>query len=307
MVLASCASLADPALASCGANFCAVNLTRETHTEGDEPGARLDLRFEYIDQAQPRAGRDKVSTGALPRHHDEVRTINRNVVAGLDFTLNPDWALSFQAPLVARDHMHIHNHQGARLPESWDVDGLGDIRLLARRRHQATGWTAIAGVKLPTGEYDQANGAGQVAERTLQPGSGTTDAIIGLHYEITASWRGTTVRRFAGAQMQTPLRERDHYRPGAQYNIDVGADYALTPVWKGLLQLNTQIKARDRGTEAEPTDSGGSFVWLSPGLSYSVSSGSQLYGFVQLPLYQRVNGIQLTSDYAFIVGLNTRF
>lgn len=296
--------------ASCGANFCALNLTRGAHTDTAEPGTRFDLRFEYIDQAQPRVGRDKVSAGALSRHHDEIRTINRNVVAGFDFTLGPDWALSLQLPFVARDHGHIHNHHGARIPQSWDVDGLGDARLLTRRslsRRDNTSWNMLAGVKLPTGDYDQANSAGEVAERTLQPGSGTTDAVVGLHYETTASWRGTAARRFVGVQTQMPLRERDHYRPGAQYSIDLGVDYALSQDWKGLLQLNAQIKGRDRGAEAEPTDSGGSFVWLSPGLSYSVSSGHQLYGFVQLPLYQRVNGIQLTADYALIVGLSASF
>jgi hypothetical protein len=31
---------------------------------------RLDLRYEYIDLDQPLAGRERVSAGALPRHHD---------------------------------------------------------------------------------------------------------------------------------------------------------------------------------------------------------------------------------------------
>jgi hypothetical protein len=28
---------------------------------------------------------------------------------------------------------------------------------------------------------------------------------------------------------------------------------------------------------------------------------------VQLPLYQKVNGVQLVADYALVVGLSTRF
>lgn len=294
---------APAAYASCAANFCAVNLT---HTTPDSAGTHLDLRFEYIDQDQPRAGRERVNVGAVPSHHDEVRTINRNLIATLDMNLNPDWALSLQAPLVARNHDHIHHHHGAQLADAWDIDALGDARLLVRRRLSqppGTGLSAVAGMKLPTGDYDEANAEGQEAERTLQPGSGTTDAILGLHYETT----NARMRRFAAMQAQWPLREREHYRPGAQYNIDLGLDYALSPSWKGLLQLNTQIKDNDRGTEAEPADTGGSFVWLSPGLSYAVGHTRQIYGYVQLPLYQRVNGIQLTADYALIVGLNTRF
>ena len=38
------------------------------------------------------------------------------------------------------------------------------------------------GIKLPTGKFDVANDEGEVAERSLQPGSGTTDAILGAFY-----------------------------------------------------------------------------------------------------------------------------
>jgi hypothetical protein len=33
----------------------------------------------------------------------------------------------------------------------------------------------------------------------------------------------------------------------------------------------------------------------------------QAYGFVQVPVYQRVNGVQLVPDFAVAVGLNFRF
>ena len=34
---------------------------------------------------------------------------------------------------------------------------------------------------------------------------------------------------------------------------------------------------------------------------------TQLYGFVQWPLYRRVNGVQLTADWSAVVGVNARF
>lgn len=293
--------------ASCGASFCAVNLTPARAADGDN---RFDLRFEYIDQDQPRVGQRKADVGEIRGHHDEVRTINRNLVAGFDFTLSADWALAVQLPFVSRDHHHIHNHHGAQLLEAWDIDGIGDARVLVRRtlaRHDDAGWTWTAGVKLPTGSFDESNAANQEAERSLQPGSGTTDAVVGARYDVATTWGGVALRGFASMQLQAPLRERGHYRPGAQYSVDVGADYAFTPTWKGLLQVNGQIKERDRGADAEPDTTGGSVVWLSPGIAYAVGRRQEIYGLVQLPLYQRVNGIQLTADYALIVGFNTRF
>lgn len=83
--------------------------------------------------------------------------------------------------------------------------------------------------------------------------------------------------------------------------------HRLTSAWSGLWQINAQIKDRDRGGQAEPMDSGGSFVWLSPGLSYALTHAAKVYGFVQLPLYQRVNGVQLTAGWTAAAGASWHF
>ena len=73
------------------------------------------------------------------------------------------------------------------------------------------------------------------------------------------------------------------------------------------LQLNTLWKDRDRGANAEPEDTGGTYVYLSPGISVAIGQRTQLYGFVQLPLYQRVNGVQLVADWSVAAGLSYLF
>ncbi len=81
--------------------------------------------------------------------------------------------------------------------------------------------------------------------------------------------------------------------------------------WTGrvalLLQLNTHWKDRDSGANAEPEDTGGTFVHLSPGMSVALGDKTQLYGFVQLPLYQDVNGVQLVAEWSIAAGLSHRF
>jgi hypothetical protein len=74
-----------------------------------------------------------------------------------------------------------------------------------------------------------------------------------------------------------------------------------------MAQLNLLHKYRDRGAEAEPESSGGNFVFVSPGMSWALTRSLQVYGFVQLPLYQSVNGVQLTADWAAVAGISTRF
>jgi hypothetical protein len=74
-----------------------------------------------------------------------------------------------------------------------------------------------------------------------------------------------------------------------------------------MLQANALYRGRDAGRLAEPADSGGSSVHLSPGASYALSREWQVYGFLQLPLYQNVHGVQITARRALAVGVGTRF
>mgnify|MGYP001619388284 CR=1 FL=1 len=298
--------------ASCGAAFCTLNTHWETQGAWTGTGMRLDLRYEYIDLDQPLAGRERVSAGALPRHHDEIRTLNRNLVATLDYSITPDRGVTAQVPWVDRRHRHIHNHHGAQLPESWNFSGLGDMRVIARQRftndsESLNARGAIAGLKLPTGATDITNADGDLAERTLQPGSGTTDLIAGMYLNGPINFGTQLATGFLQAQVLYPRNARDDFRPGNQYLLDLGMAYPLASAWSGLWQINAQVKGRDRGGQAESRDSGGSFVWLSPGLNYALTRTTQVYGFVQWPLYRRVNGIQLTAGWTAAAGASWHF
>ncbi len=174
--------------ASCGSAFCAVNTNWNLHGLAAEPGWRLDLRYEYINQDQPMAGSDKVVVGQVPRDHDELKTINRNYLGTLDYTINEQWGVSATAPVSDRFHTHIQSDSGA--PEQWDFTRLGDARVLGRYQLRSENQEKLSlgfygfnfGLKLPTGDRDLRNADGERAERTLQPGTGTTDLLLGAYY-----------------------------------------------------------------------------------------------------------------------------
>jgi hypothetical protein len=161
------------------------------------------------------------------------------------------------------------------------------------------------GLKLPTGRTTVANGEGKLAERTLQPGAGTTDALIGAYYRealggIDASW-------FVQANAQWPLDTYQAFRPGGQILVDVGGRWDATDKLGLMLQLNAHYKARDAGAAAEPDDSGSRTLSVSPGFTYALTPSFQVYAFVQIPVYQHVNGVQLVADRSYAVGVSAQF
>ena len=227
---AACA-LALDAHARCGAAFCLINTDWSAQGAWMDEGLRADVHYEHIDLDQPRNGRDRVSVGEIPRHHDEVSTKNRNWVASLDWAFNPAWGVGLVLPYVDREHLHIHNHHGAQQPESWRFRELGDARVQVHHLmfasedvERPSSWGFNAGVKLPTGKHDVANGEGEIAERTLQPGSGTTDALLGVYWHGGAPLAGWTW--FSRAQVVLPMNSRDEYKPGRQFQTDAGVRYA---------------------------------------------------------------------------------
>jgi outer membrane putative beta-barrel porin/alpha-amylase len=305
--------LAWDAGASCGAAFCLVNTDWSAQGAWVEPGARFDLRYETIDLDQPRHGRDRIGVGEIPRHHDEVETKNRNLVANVDWNLAPAWGLSLSVPYVDREHLHIHNHRGEKLEERWAFRNLGDVRVQGRYEFFASREDPAAqrssgitfGVKLPTGKYDVKNGEGAEAERTLQPGTGTTDFILGAYWHAAAPLADTSW--FARAQAVVPMNSRAEYKPGKQLQLDAGMRWGMARDVGLMLQLNYHAKDRDSGANAEPEDSGQRMLFVSPGASWNISRSAQVYAFVQVPVYQTVNGVQLTASWSALAGVSWRF
>ena len=300
-----------PVLGACGAAFCTVNTSSSVLDAPTEGQTRVDLRFEFIDQNQPRSGSRDVSVGEISSHHDEVRTINRNLIASVDHTFAGGWQFGVTVPLIERSHRHIHNHhhdgEVLHFNDKWDFTELGDLRVkigrtVLRDPQQQLGLSV--GLTLPTGRTDVTNDDGDEAERSLQPGTGTTDLLLGAHWRRRLNQGGAT---WVSVAARLATGEHDDYRPGHRLQFDFGYEHALTPRLTLPVQMNVLLAARDQGKQAEPEDSGLQSIGLSPGLMFEAGGGLQFYGFYQRPLYQHVHGVQLTAHWSAVVGASFRF
>ena len=94
---------------------------------------------------------------------------------------------------------------------------------------------------------------------------------------------------------------------GRRLDLSAGWAHAMSPAWSLLLQANLSQRGRDSGAEAEPEMSGSTTFSLSPGASVALGHDDTLYGFVQRPVYQRVNGVQLVPQWSLALGWTHAF
>jgi hypothetical protein len=296
------------AYASCGSTACSINTNWDEHS-ANKPGLSLDLRESYSRADQLRSGSSKiVADTSVNGEVENLRTINRIVTLSADYTADEHWGFTTNIPYVTRDHNHHIGPYTGGVPadyESFHAQSLGDIKVVGRYRWtlneaEHSGAGIKLGLKLNTGRRDFTMSTGVTPnEVTLQPGNGSTDLILGAFWNQAAP--GNTLSWFAQGTLQKSIRHDDAFRPGNQLNLDAGTRYAFSKGLSGLLQLNMQWNAEDSGSSAALTaagdpSSGGRSVSLTPGLIYAVMAGTNLYALLQLPLYQYVNGEQLTAD-----------
>ena len=310
----------------------------------DQPGWRVSLEFDYINQNELRSGTGSISASQVAAINDaggdqevEKQTINRYFTLGLSYRPNGDWNFNLLVPYIDRSHDTYGSATNPLTPDQISgasVDSLGDVRFIAS--YQGFLPTHNLGVQLgvvmPTGNYGgpNADGTGVVGrnpaafsagpnaqnpspgnllDTSLQAGAGATDIIVGAYYYQAIS---QDFDAFVNGQFQSALwhnldQAGQDFRPGNVLNVSFGVRYEENPTLVPQLQINVTRKSPDQGALADLTDTGGTAVYISPGLTVSVAHDLQLYGFVQLPIYSRLDGYQLFPSWTASAGVSYAF
>ena len=270
------------------------------------PGLEAGLRFEYFEQSDLRSGTDSVDRSKITLPNDDEiqqRTLNRNTWLDLNYVVNAAWAVSAAVPYSDRFHTTIA--EGDTDISTSRASGLGDIRLLARcqKFHSQQSFSLQFGLKLPTGRFDQnfADGpqAGELLDRGLQLGTGTTDLLAG------ASWftrPAVNLGYFASVMLQQPLAARAGFLPSTSLTLSSGVRWLNSSRFTPQLQLNLKTEGREHGDKADTPNSGSTIAYLSPGVTAEVTLHTSAFVFVQLPVYQHINGRQLEPRWLFSAG-----
>jgi hypothetical protein len=307
-----CAALTIAPSVGVGCSVCGCSLSSDWAAQGYGmlPGLETGLRYEYFEQSDLRGGTSSVNRGSpeLPNDNEiQQRTVNRNTWLDLNDVVNSSWAVTVSVPY--HDRFHTTIAAGDTDISTSRASGLGDMRLLGRYQEfgSTNSFGLQFGLKLPTGRFDQnfASGpqTGELLDRGLQLGSGTTDLLAGASWFARPSVNFGT---FVQATLDLPLAARAGFIPSTSLNLSGGVRWLNASRFTPQLQLNLKAEGREHGAEADTANSGGTIAYLSPGVTVELATHASAFVFVQLPVYQRVNGLQLEPRWLLSLGVRWR-
>lgn len=308
-ILLAAAATDSVACSTCG---CTLNADWATQGLTSRTGLTADLRYDFFNQDDLRSGTGRVDRSALALPNDkeiQQQTVNRNATFTLDYGLTPDWGVTLTLPWLERRHTTIA--EGDTDLSSSRSDSLGDVRVVARYTgfSEAQDWGLQLGLKLPTGashgvNFDGGPRRGEMLDRGLQPGTGSTDLLVGA-FKFGAI--NETIDWFGQALLQIPVVADRAFKPGVGANLTAGVRYRGLESVVPQLQFNSRVERRETGSEADTPNSGATLVYFSPGATFNVSEKTSVYLFGQVPVYQRVNGYQLEPKWSVSAGVHGAF
>lgn len=195
--------------------------------------------------------------------------------------------------------------------------GFGDLTTLARvtavaidRSGETIRLAPFAGVKLPTGTDDRADGLGRLPE-ALQLGSGSWDPLLGTVF----TWQKLRWELDASASYQRRT-EAHGFRAGDEGRGEVSFQYRLVPrgalgsgvpsYLYAVVESNAVWQGRDRLAGVPDPDSGGFTWYLAPGLQW-VTLRTVLEAAVQVLVVKHTNGLGLREDFTGRLSLRVSF
>jgi hypothetical protein len=158
-------------------------------------------------------------------------------------------------------------------------------------------------------KFDSGPLAGEPLDASLQPGTGSTDLIVGAYYyqAISQNWDAFVDGSFQAALTTKQNEPGNDFRIGNLTTVSFGLRYEENPHIVPQVQINLSRKSHDQGALADTADSAGTVAYLSPGLTVSLQHDLQIFGFVQVPLYSRLDGFQLAPRWTASVGMSYAF
>ena len=195
---------------------------------------------------------------------------------------------------------------------TFDPDGFTDLWLSAKYRiyqGSAGQFALLGGIKAPTGDSTITNSEGEAVEPSATAGTGAWDGLAGMAYTVPLN-RAVTLDASA---IYTFRGEAHDYRLGDRLDLGsslawrVWGDAASFPQVSLVAEATLRhVQKSEQGSAADEA-TGGTVLFLSPGVKVSFTKDLSASLGVQLPGVQNLNKDQLETNFRLISGISYSF
>lgn len=242
-------------------------------------------------------------------HHDDrdVHGLNHEefYLMTLGRGVTDDFDLALSIPIVSKTFGQIDDHDALGRKEH--SDGLGDVRLTGKWRLLKSDWqlALLVGAKFPTGETSNRDKSNAKIETELQPGSGSWDGDFGvvLSRTLDKGWFfSTSFEYFLKGEGATDRKLGDVFRYSAGVSKAVNEHIHL------VLETNVEWALKDRARNDDRVfDSGGTSIFLTPGIDIAVTDQWMVYVAAPVPVFQDLGGEHEEIKFSLLAGTSYRF
>jgi hypothetical protein len=212
------------------------------------------------------------------------------------------------------EHEEVEAPTAAEAPQidSFDPDGWTDLWLTAKYRlyRGPLGQFALmGGVKFPIGDDRVFTSSGERVEPASTPGSGAWDGMFGAAYTQSL---GPNVAVDVSAQYTIRGEARD-YRLGDRFDAGAALGWRFWGSAQSYPQASLQAEAtvrsvaKSKESEVREDSTGGTVLFLSPGLRVRFTEHASLSVGVHFPVVQDLNGDQVETDFRVTSSLSISF
>lgn len=272
----------------------------------------LSLRLDYTDFEH--ISRAEAEQRAI--QSDEFDAISSSVIisASLAYGISDDFQIGGQWGYYWGDNFINASADGLGGAESatTDPNGLIDLWLTGKYRLMKGGpgnLSLIGGIKFPVGKDDVRLSDGALLEPSSQPGSGAFDFQVGAAYSRFLTSKLT----IDASAIYTFRTEHDGFKVGDRLDLGVAWAYRITEDIKEFPNISVfgevlgVILQKDEDHGDLNPNSGGSTMYLSPGVRVRFNPNVALTIAPAFPVLQDLDGDQIKTDFKVAMTLSLSF
>ena len=274
---------------------------------GDQKTISFQANYEY-------KSINRLVSDDMILENDPRTRYGQNISFKVDYILSKRWAVTALLPLV---------HQArTTFSESQNSFGIGDLTLLGQYtilKLASTELNVGLGLKLPTGSTSHKSAAGIFLSPDMQSGSGSLDYVFRLAGVTSSRKFPFLTTNYAVSYKKNSANDSfastDNFGGrsftfGDELLGQLGFAYQFISK-NGFWIPDTVFKYRRGTANTEQTvsapNSGGQWTSIEGGLSFVPNERYSIRANIELPIHQKIEGLQITTDLSFGVQFKYNF